>query len=532
MKTNYSAKNGTKLPQGRHPPQKIAGQTKGTVFIVVILSVVILLVLFLFGRQFVGKAYSVGGNSLDLVLTDPNTITFTGQLQSRANGLYFELSSPTPGVDVCSFVFRSSPSAWTSLENTRCTSNRFIFGTATLDPDGSTQVGVVTLGTLQIQNTPDQFSLRLEPVDVYETSTGRDLFPQGETFTFRRTAAAQCTNIPSNALLCSNAAATITANQVTRLVQNQAVCGAPCAAYCRDGYTLQGTQCVANNIAPSCLNPPANAQRCGPLPNVNTTSTLVAACAPVSAVCSYTCNNGYRLETVGGVSSCAPDPLAIQSNPASGGGGPGRSGGGGRYDCRRDVACDVVWSFCNATLQQSRYCFDNELGCQPYYENRTCSLCDESWQCSGWSACSLGTQSRTCYDEHSCGTFIQKPQEKQSCTEQSSYIPPQVQAPSPPSVYVPPQVAMPSFWEKYKPYLIGAAIVLLLGLILLPLLLHRRKAEGYNFAELVQWIGEERKMGTSDEDIHQILKEHTGWTNDEVLKAFTALVQNKGGSVS
>ena len=44
-------------------------------------------------------------------------------------------------------------------------------------------------------------------------------------------------------------------------------------------------------------------------------------------------------------------------------------------------------------------------------------VCTESWACSSWSACSSGTQTRTCTDSNECGTTINKSSESRSCTE-------------------------------------------------------------------------------------------------------------------
>lgn len=41
--------------------------------------------------------------------------------------------------------------------------------------------------------------------------------------------------------------------------------------------------------------------------------------------------------------------------------------------------------------------------------------CTESWTCGAWSACSAGTQTRTCTDANSCGTTNTRPPLSQSC---------------------------------------------------------------------------------------------------------------------
>jgi len=47
------------------------------------------------------------------------------------------------------------------------------------------------------------------------------------------------------------------------------------------------------------------------------------------------------------------------------------------------------------------------------------TACTESWSCSAWSACTAGTQTRTCTDLNGCGTMISKPAESQGCSTPS-----------------------------------------------------------------------------------------------------------------
>jgi len=46
--------------------------------------------------------------------------------------------------------------------------------------------------------------------------------------------------------------------------------------------------------------------------------------------------------------------------------------------------------------------------------------CVENWQCTEWSACSGGQQTRACTDLNHCGTAINKPAESQSCSSRGS----------------------------------------------------------------------------------------------------------------
>jgi len=45
--------------------------------------------------------------------------------------------------------------------------------------------------------------------------------------------------------------------------------------------------------------------------------------------------------------------------------------------------------------------------------------CTENWTCGNWSACSGGTQTRTCTDANACGTTINRPALSQSCSTPS-----------------------------------------------------------------------------------------------------------------
>ena len=45
----------------------------------------------------------------------------------------------------------------------------------------------------------------------------------------------------------------------------------------------------------------------------------------------------------------------------------------------------------------------------------------------------------------------------------------------------------------------------------------------HDIDELKAWVQKERAAGTSDEDIKQILGKHTGWSDEELAKAFQSL---------
>jgi hypothetical protein len=52
-------------------------------------------------------------------------------------------------------------------------------------------------------------------------------------------------------------------------------------------------------------------------------------------------------------------------------------------------------------------------GSSPY----TPLICTESWECDAWTACQLGSKTRSCDDKNNCGTSETKPREIASCCE-------------------------------------------------------------------------------------------------------------------
>ncbi len=205
------------------------------------------------------------------------------------------------------------------------------------------------------------------------------------------------------------------------------------------------------------------------------------------------------------------------STGSSGGGG----GGGG---CFAKYDTTVTWSLCNSTGQQTRTLPDISRCRRPAkVEVRDCT-CTESWVCSSWSGDECGT--RKCVDEHSCGTTLQKPIEQKSCPIGGG---PFLQKPAQQDSYlVPDFIEETTFWQEWGDWIVGAIIVIILiiiGVVVALHFLHKKKVV-YNHDELLQWIKDERAAGTSNADIIGILKQNTGWTNEEVSKAFSELQQN------
>jgi len=205
------------------------------------------------------------------------------------------------------------------------------------------------------------------------------------------------------------------------------------------------------------------------------------------------------------------------------------SPGSGGLFCTPQWSCST-WSFCNKDLQQTRDCTDLS-GCElPRQEFRGCSQCDESWICSIWSQCSNGVNLRNCFDEHECGTSILKPGLQKSCQAASASGPQprQISNQLPPPSFAQPQAqssGLQKFWEEYKAILVLGTLSLVILVIIVLLLIHFLKPKhfAYNLHELKEWVRKESAMGTSKEDIRAILKQNTGWKDQEIDAAFESL---------
>ncbi len=231
-----------------------------------------------------------------------------------------------------------------------------------------------------------------------------------------------------------------------------------------------------------------------------------------------------------------PVPPADIVAPSRGG-----SGGDGRARCRAQWDCEV-WTFCNATRQQSRPCTDVNNCEKPKAEVRECVPCRESWACSSWSECDNGAQSRNCVDDYDCGTEQYKPLMSKGCDDVvtgpeparlSSQIPPPKYSTSASKTVTPVADVELTIWEQYKLFIL-AGIVLLLAVIVLAVffLLRGKKHVVYNHDELKDWITKEKAAGTTEIDIRQILMQQTGWTKEDVDKAFAELNENSSSSAA
>jgi len=236
--------------------------------------------------------------------------------------------------------------------------------------------------------------------------------------------------------------------------------------------------------------------------------------------------------------TCTKDCKGItQTDPENKGESPGGSSSGSGSGCIPQWSCGN-WGLCNNTKQQSRTCNDIGKQCvnkKPKIENQSC-ICQESWECSAWSGCVMGKNTRMCTDGRKCGTVASKPVESKGCQEVvPEYVPPPQQTYQPPmqQQYQPLQVTPPvvqkpepTVWEKYKEWIVGLPMLLLFITILIITVLHFTKKQPqvtFNYDELKDWIKKERDAGTTDMDIELILAQNTGWTKEEVEKIFSEM---------
>ncbi len=222
-----------------------------------------------------------------------------------------------------------------------------------------------------------------------------------------------------------------------------------------------------------------------------------------------------------------------QPQPESQPGAGAPYGGGGGGGCISRWSCGD-WSQCGPTLQKVRSCLDLNRCREPRVENVSCTPCAESWICTDWSSCVNNQNTRVCVDEHACGTTTLKPELQKSCQQVAVVGPqpvrttPQLPAPvvqRPQPIVTPPPQVTPSFWSRYKTFLIVIPSALIVVILIILTVVHflKPKQVVYNMGDLKTWIAQEKSMGTSNEDITQILAQHTGWSKEEIAQTFAEL---------
>ncbi len=183
-----------------------------------------------------------------------------------------------------------------------------------------------------------------------------------------------------------------------------------------------------------------------------------------------------------------------------------------KEECISDWDC-AEWSSCGVDQLERRSCTDKNNCEADKDETKSCdTACQESWSCLSWSTCQNGIQVRTCYDQNSCETNLNKPDLQQACQE---FVSPE---PSP----TPTESAVEeSFFQKNKGLVIAvilAVILLVLGL----LYFFKWKGKEASFSEVKEWMSSEREKGVSDDDIRSAL-EKRGWEEKDIKAAFKKL---------
>ncbi len=217
-------------------------------------------------------------------------------------------------------------------------------------------------------------------------------------------------------------------------------------------------------------------------------------------------------------------PASEKKSSGSGYTPPGYS----RRSCRKEWDC-TYWTPCNNKKKQTRTCYPPSR-CREKVkeESRDCKACLESWVCTSFSNSADQCGTRKCYDEHSCGTSVNKPGESKSCP----YKKPVVQQPKAPAyqppAYTPPATKTPvksvPVYEKYKWEIVGGIASLALFGSLLGLLIYffffKKKVD---YSQLQRWIKTERRHGKTDSEIRKILNTHSDWDSKDIKGAFKGL---------
>ncbi len=159
-------------------------------------------------------------------------------------------------------------------------------------------------------------------------------------------------------------------------------------------------------------------------------------------------------------------------------------------------------------------------------------FCKREWSCEKWSSCQNGQQTRVCKDLKDCQpsktvgsrvypvyiSGLKMPETVKDCisTKKIMEVPlPVVEQPKPMKPIL--QVPLPVEQKDYSLWiLLGLILVVVLCILLMIWLHYHHKKAVYNVDELRHWIEQERRAGSKDEDIRQILQEKTHWSREEM----------------
>jgi hypothetical protein len=82
-------------------------------------------------------------------------------------------------------------------------------------------------------------------------------------------------------------------------------------------------------------------------------------------------------------------------------------------------------------------------------------------------------------------------------------------------------------WEDYTLYFIAvpsAIVLIILAFFITKLFMNRSQKFAYKPHELREWVQHERAAGSSNEEIVEVLEDHTGWKKEKILHTFPSLV--------
>ncbi len=158
------------------------------------------------------------------------------------------------------------------------------------------------------------------------------------------------------------------------------------------------------------------------------------------------------------------------------------SGGGGGGGCTPQWSCGD-WENCDSNLKQTRVCVDTRCRRNDQVQTQGCSVCEESWTCTPWSDCKSGQQTRSCVDEHACGTYDTRPDLSKTCrqialtTPPPAKVAPELPAPAAPTVAQPAQIPLWKNWRTYAGIVLSLVVIGAVALLVVWEFRKRRTAE-------------------------------------------------------
>lgn len=157
--------------------------------------------------------------------------------------------------------------------------------------------------------------------------------------------------------------------------------------------------------------------------------------------------------------------------------------------------------------------------------SRIPSSCAPEWECTQWSSCLGGMQTRVCNDVHLCFTDYDKPSLIQNCSVTDVVVKPvvkPVESQEPKFTYQQPAIVEKTSLVGNWGYIVGslASLLALAGVVML-YLYHHHKKSNYTTDDLKDWVIQERTAGTDDSEIALIIKDHLNWKDDQIASFLT-----------